>query len=945
MALRSWKYTNVGVVAPTFTHPQDYGNRKRLFAFCDALTRAGASIHLLHYASELNWRLSVDTDALQDASRRWTSVFTIPPTRAPHKAPAGSHHELDEWWDPIIGEYVAWAARTCSFDVLIVMYPYLSKAFEFVPERVYRILDTNDRFSGRKELFEANGLRPEFFYLTEEEELKALNRANLVWAIKEEEAAFFRSLGASNVLALPHADELSPVERKGGRGESLRAGFIGAPNHINIRNFTNFLNQSLPVFREHLPPLEIVVGGNIGSSLKTTNTPYLSVMGPVKSARSFYEQIDVAIVPMTFSTGLKIKTTEALSFGVPVVAHAHAFEGLPAQHPYHHLQSHEEIADALVELAFSPEKLEPLREASQRAADQLLEITEAALNQTRDLVASAREATLYVGSLANMEIDSFAYECLVSRLIYLSNRAPLLICLEGETDGSVITQLARRIPAARFVLDGAPEDDYRIGRTNVFPTGSVAEILDSPATIREALFERLPTEGERLERSELEKFIVLSDALPEGQTHAQWKTIAKSIVASTMSPDTGTDRMTGAPAFAPCPPFWFREFRPLRDMEGKTVPSNGILCLIADSFDERTEALCKTLSSVHGFKSIRVFGFSVRATIPLLGGARIHFADVRKPGILLETAAAARAIAAIQSGTNTLLDGFAFALELLGRSVTRLHADAHASWMGQLADSPDVSGKPEFFTLRTFSEIAPMANRGGWRRILPPRGTVPAGGSGVSEVVYNKARCELFLRGYAFDLDGGVEPMVITQFGETYEASRWKVLRRELKAVPDQRCGWEFLLPNYKADQLRARIDIRPRFGLGAHPSIRLVPKVKAKTVSIDIAIDALIVDPARQKLLVRGTIFGNRDSVARAVVSIDKMPLADPILTVAPSHSDQTRTPFEVEASLGDGIASVGNVVELAVFLRASMSYAINTARTIAQQDFAETASPVDAS
>jgi glycosyltransferase involved in cell wall biosynthesis len=939
MALRSWKFMNVGVLAPTFTHPQDYGNRKRLFAVCDALTRAGANIHLLHYASELNWRASVDTDALRDASQRWTSVFTIPPARSPHAAPGGTHHEIDEWWDPIIGEHVAWAARTCSFDVLIVMYPYLSKAFEFVSERVYKILDMNDRFSGRKELFEANGLKPEFFYLTKEEEAKALHRADLVWAIKEEEAAFFRSLGAPNVLALPHVDALSPVERKGGSGDVLRAGFIGAPNPINLRNITNFLRQAVPVFREYLPPLEIVVGGNAGALLKQTNTPYLSAMGPMKSVESFYEQIDVAIVPMTFSTGLKIKTTEALSFGVPVVAHAHAFEGLPAgNHPYHRLQSHEEIAEALVELAFSPEKLEPLRDASRKAAVQLVEATEAALDRSRAVVEAARKATLYVGSIADIETDSFAFDCLTSRLNFLSNRAPLLVCLEGEADGLAVMQLTRRIPAARFILDGASNDSYRPGNTNVFPTGSAGEILESITSIREVVFERLPNDSEQAGRRA--KFVVLADLLPAGRTVAQWEAPANAVIASTLSPEIGGDPTRAPVASKTCPPFWFRNFIPLRELEGRTVPSNGIFCLIADAFDERIETLCKTLASVHGFKSIRVFGFSVRPPIPLLGGARIHFADLRQAGVLLETAAAARAVAAIRSGPNTLLDGFAFALELLGRNVTQLRFSEQSSWLPMLEACRDVTGRPDSFSLRTISE---MGSKPGWRQLLPPHDAVEIGGSGLSEVLYNKARCELFLRGYAFDADGGVEPIAVTQFGHSFEATRWKIFRRELKAVPDQRCGWEFLLPNIKPEDLRTRIDIKPRYGSGPHPAIRIVPKAKAKPVSIDIALDAVKAEAGR--LLLRGTIFGNRDALARAVVSIDKLLLPEAVLSIDRSHSDPARTPFAVEAPLGTEAAPAGKTVELAIFLQASASYAINTAKVLSESDLAGAPSPIDVS
>ena len=48
-----------------------------------------------------------------------------------------------------------------------------------------------------------------------------------------------------------------------------------------------------------------------------------------------YEQVDAVLAPMSFSTGLKIKIGEALAAGLPIISHAHAFEGYPATHAFH----------------------------------------------------------------------------------------------------------------------------------------------------------------------------------------------------------------------------------------------------------------------------------------------------------------------------------------------------------------------------------------------------------------------------------------------------------------------------------------------------------------------------------------------------------------------------------------------------------------------------------
>jgi hypothetical protein len=75
---------------------------------------------------------------------------------------------------------------------------------------------------------------------------------------------------------------------------------------------------------------------------------------------------------MAYSTGLKIKAGEALARGLPVLAHAHAFEGYRVHHPTQSLPSFAALAEACVELAYAPESLACLRaaaEATQRSTE------------------------------------------------------------------------------------------------------------------------------------------------------------------------------------------------------------------------------------------------------------------------------------------------------------------------------------------------------------------------------------------------------------------------------------------------------------------------------------------------------------------------------------------------------------------------------------------------
>jgi glycosyltransferase involved in cell wall biosynthesis len=56
----------------------------------------------------------------------------------------------------------------------------------------------------------------------------------------------------------------------------------------------------------------------------------LTKLGYVVGPHEFYSKINVALSPVRFGAGLKIKVLEALASGCPVVATSHSVEGFPA---------------------------------------------------------------------------------------------------------------------------------------------------------------------------------------------------------------------------------------------------------------------------------------------------------------------------------------------------------------------------------------------------------------------------------------------------------------------------------------------------------------------------------------------------------------------------------------------------------------------------------------
>ncbi|HVZ90704.1 MAG TPA: glycosyltransferase family 4 protein, partial [Rhizomicrobium sp.] len=444
------------VLSPTPTHPQDYGNRKRIFQICSRYAEEGARITFVHYPSEEEWRDTLPLAAERAMKQAWVRYYTIAPTRPPHCAAQAGHHRIDEWWDEAIGQFLKWLFSVQAFDIFIVNYSWLSKAFEYAPPWTFKILDTHDKVSRRREMLQSLGLDPEFFYTTDEEETVALRRADLVWAIKREEKEAFERMSPTPVLTVPHLDPARALDRAQPDPDGyFRIGVIGARNNVNRMNIGEFLKAAEPIFLESFAPVKIVVAGTVCDMLAGLDYPFLELRGRVKSVEEFYRTVDCVAIPMRASTGLKIKTGEALSLGMPVVSLAHAFEGYDPTDRLHMLEDFDDMARALVDLSFAPRKsLLSLADASRRSHARTAQLISDSLKKS-DLMAreKSRVIAIAVDSRAFVagSIFNLALRSLHEYLRYLANVT--VVVVRGQASDLVGNPRAvnryRRVIAAR----------------------------------------------------------------------------------------------------------------------------------------------------------------------------------------------------------------------------------------------------------------------------------------------------------------------------------------------------------------------------------------------------------------------------------------------------------------------------------------------------------------
>jgi GT2 family glycosyltransferase len=165
-------------------------------------------------------------------------------------------------------------------------------------------------------------------------ELELLGRADAVVCVSSHEAELVQdACGADlpvHTWGFSHPVH-QPVTPFAERSDLL---FVGSflrghpPNRDAVRHFAS---EVLPRIRVAIPGCRfIVVGASPTDDVLSLDSESVLVKGFVEDLAGVYEAARLVVVPLRFGAGINYKVTEAMSFGVPVVASTVAAEGLGA---------------------------------------------------------------------------------------------------------------------------------------------------------------------------------------------------------------------------------------------------------------------------------------------------------------------------------------------------------------------------------------------------------------------------------------------------------------------------------------------------------------------------------------------------------------------------------------------------------------------------------------
>jgi glycosyltransferase involved in cell wall biosynthesis len=338
------------IISSVTTHPQNRGVRARVFNLADNLKKLG---HIVYFAYDDRENEKFPEADFESMKKYWGDNLYIFPFRpklnligrvlrelstltiskklirhlrwAWFKNKRALNLPIDSLYNKKMDIFLSNIKKTVDFDVVIVEQVTMSKALENFGNNVLKIIDTIDAFTDRNIKFVQAGFQPDSYFSTSKnEEVKGLNRADIIIAIQKEEEKYFSKVTNKKIVTIGHNVNAVNILRNKEKPKNIL--FIGSINLANKYGLENFIKKIFPELLKEFPNLKLFVAGDI-SHIIENNQSIIKLEKTIK-LENIYNAGDIVINPVCFGTGLKIKSIEAMAFGKALVTTPHGVEGL-----------------------------------------------------------------------------------------------------------------------------------------------------------------------------------------------------------------------------------------------------------------------------------------------------------------------------------------------------------------------------------------------------------------------------------------------------------------------------------------------------------------------------------------------------------------------------------------------------------------------------------------
>lgn len=359
-------------ISPTPTHATTAGNRLHIKSMISFFREVGWDVHFLYLAYEdyhdeamrtyfgnnlhiiskgtiyqnrktINYVFKKFLGIINRLKRKWQFFFgRITKNQFLYNSEVDSHFSV------FIKPKIKALQKQHDFKVVVCEYAFMSKSLAYFNKSVFKILDAHDSFTDRFNMYLNRQLKPSWVSLYKNEERKALRRADLIIALKKKEKQFFEQLSGKKSICFFSMSEVVQLPAKNFEKKLL---YFASDNPVNVETLKYFEDKVLPLVTKTHPDVLLLVGGTICNSYVKKNSN-LQLLGKFDTAFDFYKLGDIVINPELEGTGLKIKTLEALCFGMPVVCTMAGAAGLTDDLNNHLLiaNTNDQLAKAIIEI-------------------------------------------------------------------------------------------------------------------------------------------------------------------------------------------------------------------------------------------------------------------------------------------------------------------------------------------------------------------------------------------------------------------------------------------------------------------------------------------------------------------------------------------------------------------------------------------------------------------
>ncbi len=311
------------IISPVPTHPPFAGHSASILEYSKYLINKGNEVHFFYISTHVN-------ESIESMSLFWGDKLTILKSKRysiqlkliiklRFYLNKKKEYKVDDWCPWGLKKRIRKLQEQENFDIIWINYVWLSKLFEGIKVKT-KVLDTHDLFWERNK--RVNG---DWFSTSYKQEKKALDRADYILAVQDEEAEIFSKMTSKKVITTYRYFSLR--ETKSTNCSKLL--FFASGNKSNIDSITWFIENVFSNLIKIKPDTELLIGGSICDSLKVNESKNINILGKFEDLMDFYKLGDIAINPVYTGTGLKIKLFEALSFGKILITHPHNLIGIP----------------------------------------------------------------------------------------------------------------------------------------------------------------------------------------------------------------------------------------------------------------------------------------------------------------------------------------------------------------------------------------------------------------------------------------------------------------------------------------------------------------------------------------------------------------------------------------------------------------------------------------